>query len=80
MVAARDLARRLDRLAPKARPVFIWINSEDTQEDIAARVAQLEPAERRNVQLIGWEGDLCPAQGRKIAGEEISGGDVDSQS
>ena len=54
-VAARDLARRLDRLALKARPVFIWISAEDTQEEIAARAAQLGPAERRNVQFIGWQ-------------------------
>jgi hypothetical protein len=40
---------------PKAWPVFIWINAENTQEDIAARVAQLTPAERPNIQFIGWQ-------------------------
>jgi hypothetical protein len=52
---ARALIRRLDRLAPKAQPVFVWVKADDAQDEIAAKIRHLPAAERRNVQFIGWQ-------------------------
>jgi hypothetical protein len=52
-MAMRDLSRRLDRLAarrPTSRPALGWIEPDATQEEIAARLADLGPG----AQLLTW--------------------------
>ena len=56
----RTLHRRLDRIEAAGGPpsiVFVWVNADDTQADIAAKIEERKaafPGERLDIHLVRW--------------------------